>query len=80
MWWTKQGKDSPEKMKQEIHRLKWFMFKGVEYISRLYYRAINIYITYNKAIKITHKEDITPFVESPFHVLSCVVKIRHWFL
>ena len=31
----------------------------------------------NKAIEITHKEDITPFVESPFHVLSCVVKIRH---
>ena len=31
----------------------------------------------NKAIEITYKEDITPFVESPFHVLSCVVKIRH---
>ena len=31
----------------------------------------------NKAIEITHKEKITPFVESPFHVLSCVVKIRH---
>ena len=31
----------------------------------------------NNAIEITHKEDIAPFVETPFHVLSCVVKIRH---